>query len=226
MSDKFGDECESCMEGGSSENSNSFMGYMFSMDDTEKAELLNLIQYICLAIIPLIIMIKFLHIYMPKYNEYKGNVEVLIEVILYLVIVTILFWFINKFIMYIPTYSKVKYENINILNMILPFLFLVFTLETNLKNKIMLLANRMMTYLGFTESMTDYDNEERIETQPAIKPQQAINLNMDYSPPENTRKENIVQTPKNNSFVMEPSYQQNNVMNQEEPVAANTFTSF
>jgi hypothetical protein len=128
--------------------------------------------------------------------------------------------------MYIPTYSKVKYENINILNMILPFLFLVFTLETNLKNKIMLLANRMMTYLGFSESMTDYDNEERIETQPAIKPQQAINLNMDYSPPENTRKENIVQTPKNNSFVMEPSYQQNNMMNQEEPVAANTFTSF
>lgn len=221
-------ECDgdgvSYMEGGSTDNS--FMGYMFSMNSMEKGELLNLIQYICLAIIPLIIFIKILHIYTPKYNEYKGSVEILIEVVLYIVVLSIVFWFINKFILYIPNYSKIKYDTINLFSMILPVVFILFTLEPNLNKKILLLSNRMMSYLGFTEPMTDYENQERIDTPPALKQcQQPVNLNIDYSLPENTRKE-INNVPKNNSFGLENSYQENVPFNNEEPVAANTFTSF
>lgn len=222
-----GIECDGdgvgCMEGGSTDNS--FMGYMFSMNNMEKGELLNLIQYICLAIIPLIIFIKVLHIYTPKYNEYKGSVEILVEVILYIVILSIVFWFINKFILYIPNYSKIKYDNINLFSMILPVVFILFTLEPNLNKKVLLLSNRLMSYLGFTETMVDYENQEKIETPTALRQcQPPVNLTNDYSLPENTRKE-INNIPKNNSFGLENSYQEP-PLNNDEPVAANTFTSF
>ena len=219
-------DCEEgvCMNGGNSDNS--FIDYMFSMNNMEKGELLNMIQYICLAIIPLMLIIKFVHVYIPKYNEYKGSFEILLEVIVYLIFITIIFWFINKFILYIPTYSKIKYENINLTTILLPLLFILMTLESNLNSKIVLLSNRVMTYLGFTEPMSDYEKNERIETPTSLnKGQQHVNLNIDYVLPENTRKE-IINDNKNNSFIQENSYHDTQNMNNSEPVAANTFTSF
>lgn len=216
------EDIENEMEGGSSENS--FLSYMFSMNNNEKGQILNLIQYACLSVIPLIILIKILQIYTPKYNEYKGSVEIMFEVILYLITFIVIFWFINKFIVYIPTYSKIQYEAINFTSMLIPIIFVLFSLEQNLNNKILLLSNRIMNYLGFKETMTDYENQEKIETPPSLKPSQPMNLNIDYSLPENTRKETNHYV-KNNGLNLEHSYQENMPFN-EEPVPANSFTSF
>ena len=125
----------SCIQGGGGDVNNSFINYMFTMSDNEKDTILNIIQYTSLSIVPLIIIIKLMNVYLPKYNEHKGNIEILIEVILQLIFTIIFLWFINKFILYIPTYSKTTYENINIMNMILPIIFILFTLETNINKR-------------------------------------------------------------------------------------------
>lgn len=207
----------SCIQGGGGDVNNSFINYMFTMSDNEKDTILNIIQYTSLSIVPLIIIIKLMNVYLPKYNEHKGNIEILIEVILQLIFTIIFLWFINKFILYIPTYSKTTYENINIMNMILPIIFILFTLETNINKKVILLSNKLMLYLGFqSETMiVEKTNEEDISNY--ISDDNFQNI------PVRKLQQNTIQEPIEKKDFLS---QDNPMEISNEPVAANTFSNF
>tara|TARA_B110000858_G_scaffold182862_1_gene222683 strand:- start:223 stop:858 length:636 start_codon:yes stop_codon:yes gene_type:complete len=206
----------SCIQGGGGDVNNSFINYMFTMSDNEKDTILNIIQYTSLSIVPLIIIIKLMNVYLPKYNEHKGNIEILIEVILQLIFTIIFLWFINKFILYIPTYSKTTYENINIMNMILPIIFILFTLETNINKKVILLSNKLMLYLGFqSETMiVEKTNEEDISNY--------ISDNYQNIPDCKLQQITIQEPIEKKDFLS----QDNPMEISNEPVAANTFSNF
>tara|TARA_B110000483_G_scaffold237379_1_gene312032 strand:- start:1788 stop:2426 length:639 start_codon:yes stop_codon:yes gene_type:complete len=210
------DEISCIQDGGGGDVNNSFINYMFTMSDNEKDTILNIIQYTSLSIVPLIIIIKLMNVYLPKYNEHKGNIEILIEVILQLIFTIIFLWFINKFILYIPTYSKTTYENINIMNMILPIIFILFTLETNINKKVILLSNKLMLYLGFqSETMiVEKTNEEDISNY--------ISDNYQNIPDCKLQQITIQEPIEKKDFLS----QDNPMEISNEPVAANTFSNF
>lgn len=210
------DEISCIQDGGGGDVNNSFINYMFTMSDNEKDTILNIIQYTSLSIVPLIIIIKLMNVYLPKYNEHKGNIEILIEVILQLIFTIIFLWFINKFILYIPTYSKTTYENINIMNMILPIIFILFTLETNINKKVILLSNKLMLYLGFqSETMIlEKTNEEDISNYISDNYQNI---------PDCKLQQNTIQEPIEKKDFLS---QDNPMEISNEPVAANTFSNF
>ena len=112
------------MTGGEQIENESFVSYMTKMSDGDKSELLNIGQYILIAIIPLLLVIKLMKMFLPEYDPSKGNIELLIEVVLQLFAIFILFWFIHRFILFIPTYSKVSYSSMNLFNVIIPFIFI------------------------------------------------------------------------------------------------------
>ena len=209
----------SCIQGGGGDVNNSFINYMFTMSDNEKDTILNIIQYISLSIVPLIIIIKLMNVYLPKYNEHKGNIEILIEVILQLIFTIIFLWFINKFILYIPTYSKTTYENINIMNMILPIIFILFTLETNINKKVILLSNKLMLYLGFQSEnvIVEKTNEEE-----DISNYISDNNNFQNIPDRKLQQITIQEPIEKKDFLS----QDNPMEISNEPVAANTFSNF
>jgi hypothetical protein len=209
----------SCIQGGGGDVNNSFINYMFTMSDNEKDTILNIIQYTSLSIVPLIIIIKLMNVYLPKYNEHKGNIEILIEVILQLIFTIIFLWFINKFILYIPTYSKTTYENINIMNMILPIIFILFTLETNINKKVILLSNKLMLYLGFQSEnvIVEKTNEEE-----DISNYISDNNNFQNIPDRKLQQITIQEPIEKKDFLS----QDNPMEISNEPVAANTFSNF
>lgn len=209
----------SCIQGGGGDVNNSFINYMFTMSDNEKDTILNIIQYTSLSIVPLIIIIKLMNVYLPKYNEHKGNIEILIEVILQLIFTIIFLWFINKFILYIPTYSKTTYENINIMNMILPIIFILFTLETNINKKVILLSNKLMLYLGFQSEnvIVEKTNEEE-----DISNYISNNNNFQNIPDRKLQQITIQEPIEKKDFLS----QDNPMEISNEPVAANTFSNF
>jgi len=209
----------SCIQGGGGDVNNSFINYMFTMSDNEKDTILNIIQYTSLSIVPLIIIIKLMNVYLPKYNEHKGNIEILIEVILQLIFTIIFLWFINKFILYIPTYSKTTYEIINIMNMILPIIFILFTLETNINKKVILLSNKLMLYLGFQSEnvIVEKTNEEE-----DISNYISDNNNFQNIPDRKLQQITIQEPIEKKDFLS----QDNPMEISNEPVAANTFSNF
>ena len=181
---------ELLMMGGEKVESDSFLSYMTSMSDGDKSELLNIGQYILISIIPLLLVIKLMRMFLPEYDSSKGNIEILVEVVVQLFVIFILFWFIHRFILFIPTYSKISYSSMNLFNVIIPFVFLLFTLETNISKKSNLLLNRVLLYLGVQKEM--YTEENDTDEPKHVAPP-ALHLSkptaMDVPHPQNTKQE-------------------------------------
>ena len=143
---------------GGSDNNKSFIDYITSFSATEKAQVMNLVQYCGIAVLPLLAVLKFMKIYMPISNPLKPTSELVFEVIVQLLVILVSFFFIHKLVLYFPTYSEVKYENFSLLSGMLPLLFLMFTLDTKISEKLNVLFDRLLSMVGLIKE--PFDKEE------------------------------------------------------------------
>ena len=121
----------------------SFFKHVFSFDDDDKGELMNIVQYALLALIPVIILNKTMQKYVPEADEEKGSVEVSAEIIFQVVFMFLGIYIINKMITYVPTYGGVKYPDFSVTTIILAALMIVLSLQTKLGEKVSILVGRL-----------------------------------------------------------------------------------
>lgn len=119
-----------------------FFTHMFSYDDDTKHTIMNLIQYMLSAIIPVVIILKVVKEYVPEDDENKGSFEIAIEVVMQLGFLFLSIWFIDRLIRYFPTFSKMPYGKCNELSFVIPLLFIMITMQTKLGAKINILVER------------------------------------------------------------------------------------
>jgi hypothetical protein len=122
----------------------SFFNYVFNFDSDNKAILLNMFQYIIIALIPVVLVLKFVKEYIPEDDDKKDNLELIMEILLQLGVLFIAIFFIDKITRYFPTYSKVPYSKFNEVSFIIPTLLLMFTMQTKLGAKINIIYNRVL----------------------------------------------------------------------------------
>lgn len=123
-----------------------FFKHVFNFDDDSKHDMLNIIQYSILAIIPIVILNKLMQGYIPETDENKGNIELSVEVIIQVLLIFIGLLFTHRLITYIPTYSGSPYAELHITNIVLAVLIIVLSLQTKLGDKVNVLVDRLMTY--------------------------------------------------------------------------------
>ena len=148
--------------------STSFFSYMISLNPNEKNDLLNMIQYVILAIIPIILILKLMKKYIPPDNDKKASIEILIEVVVQLIVIFAAFWFIHKLIMFIPTYSKSPYPHFNIIQVIIPIIFILFSMNSTISEKANTLLNRAMILVGLSKE--NYEDEQTPNPKVAVIP--------------------------------------------------------
>lgn len=78
---------------------------------------------------------------MPPENSKKASVEILIEVVLQFALIFLVFWFVHKLILFIPTYSGSPYPKISIIQMVIPVIFLLVSMKTSLSEKLSILLD-------------------------------------------------------------------------------------
>jgi hypothetical protein len=122
----------------------SFFKHVFNFDDDSKAELLNILQYALLAIIPVILLNKSMSKYVPEADEKKGSLEIAAEIIIQVIVIFIGLLVIHRIITYIPTYSAVKYPDFHIVYIILAVLMITMSLQTKLGEKVNVLIERIV----------------------------------------------------------------------------------
>jgi hypothetical protein len=127
----------------SSNDSTSFFKHVFNFDDDSKSEILNILQYAILAIIPVVILNKTMQKYVPESDDKKGSLEITAEVIVQVVVIFIGLLIIHRIITYIPTYSNVKYPEFHMLYIILSVLMILMSLQTKLGEKVSILVDRI-----------------------------------------------------------------------------------
>jgi len=149
-------------QSGGDNNDKSFVSYITSFSATEKAQLMNIVQYCGISVIPLLAVLKIMKIYMPVNNPLKPTSELVFEVLLQLIVILVAFFFIHKLVLYFPTYSQVNYENFSLLSGMLPLLFLMFTLDTKISEKLNVLFDRLLGMIGIIkEPMEDEEDAKK-----------------------------------------------------------------
>lgn len=126
-----------------SDDSKSFFKHVFNFDDDSKADILNIIQYSLIAIIPVVGLNKTMQKYVPEADEQKGSLEILAEIIIQVIGMFIGLLTIHRIITFIPTYSSTKYPEFSIIFIILAVLMITMSLQTKLGEKVGILVERI-----------------------------------------------------------------------------------
>lgn len=165
-------ELDGGYEGGnissSATNTMSFVNYITTITSKEKSQLLNMFQYGGISVIPLLILLKLLKMYMPEQDPFKPSTDILLEVIMQLLIILVALFLVHKMIMYFPTYSKVDYDQISMLSIVLPIFFIMFTLDTKISEKLNILLERGLKALGIVKEPMVAEKEQQPKTQTTV----------------------------------------------------------
>lgn len=169
---------------GSSKETLGFFKYVFDFSDDSKNCMLNMLQYTILSLIPLILVLKVTKAYVPEIDEEKGSLEILAESLFQIIFIVLSFWFINRMIFYIPTYSGSAYKDFNETTFILGFIFILLTLQTKLGDKIRILSERVgELWSGDASAKKDDKSNVKVKQPLSHQPSQADYLGMQGMPP-------------------------------------------
>lgn len=127
----------------SSDESKSFFKHVFNFDDDSKSEILNILQYSVIAIIPVVILNKTMQQYVPEADNNKNSLELSAEVLVQIIVMFIGLLLIHRIITFIPTYSGAKYPDFHIVYIILAVLMIIMSLQTKLGEKVSILVDRI-----------------------------------------------------------------------------------
>jgi len=148
-----------------------FFKHVFNFDDDSKAEMLNVVQYSLIAIVPIIILNKAMQKFVPEADEEKGSFELLAEVIIQIVVMFIGIFYINRIITYVPTYSGTKYPEFSTIFIILAVLVITLSLQTKMGEKVSILVDRV---IDLWEGKSGDDKKKKGKGKGSVKVSQPI----------------------------------------------------
>ena len=125
-------------------NDNTFLNHIFSTSEESKAEILNVVQYAVMGVLPVVGLNKTIQKFIPEADVEKSSLEVLAEIFIQIVVMFVGVVIIHRLITYFPTYSGYKYEAFNLTTVILAFLVIVLSLQTKLGIKVNILVDRVL----------------------------------------------------------------------------------
>ena len=153
-----------------------FFKHVFNFNEESKAEMLNIIQYAALAMIPVIILNKMMQKFVPEADEDKGSFELTAEVLAQVIVMFLVMLLIHRIITYVPTYSGEKYADFSVTNIILAMLVIVLSLQTKLGEKVSILVDRLQElWDGTSDKKKKKGNGNVKVSQPIAQGQQTMN---------------------------------------------------
>ena len=125
-------------------NKPTFFSHIFSTTEEGKAEIMNVVQYALLGVIPIVVLNKLIQRFIPDADIEKSSIELFVEIILQLVVMFVGVISIHRMITYVPTYSEFKYETLSLTNVLLAFMILILSIQTKLGIKVNIMYDRLM----------------------------------------------------------------------------------
>jgi hypothetical protein len=125
----------------------SFLKHVFDVDDESQKEMMNIVQYSLIALIPVLLLNKSVQLLFPEADESKNNIELLMEIAGQTVVMFLGMLFIHRLVTYVPTYSKVDYTPIKVTNVVIAFLTIVLSIQSRIGEKANILYDRVVSYL-------------------------------------------------------------------------------
>jgi len=136
-----------------------FLNHVFSQTEEGKAEILNVVQYSLMGVVPVLMLNKLIQRFIPEADPDKSTLELLAEIFIQIIVMFCGIIVIHRIITYFPTYSGFKYESLALTNVILAFLIIVLSIQTKLGIKVNILFDRANDMWNGTSS----DSKENVK---------------------------------------------------------------
>jgi hypothetical protein len=170
---------DSSLEGGDKKN---FFKHVFNFDDRGKADMLNIIQYSVIGIIPIVVLNKLMQKYVPEADDQKGSIELLAEVVIQVVFMFLGILITHRIVTFVPTYSEEKYPEFSVIYIILAVLLITLSLQTKLGEKVSILSDRVFElWEGKPAEKAGNKKKARASTTDGVKVSQPISQNSYYT---------------------------------------------
>ena len=156
-----------------------FLSHVFLTTEEGQAELLNVIQYSLMGVVPVVALNKAIQRFIPEADPEKSSLELLAEIFIQLTIMFCGVVIIHRIITYFPTYSGFKYESLNATNVVLAFLIIVLSIQTKLGIKVSIMFDRVVELWSgpsSNERKGAVKQGVRVTREPTHSPSQADHL--------------------------------------------------
>ena len=120
-----------------------FINHVFNFDNDTKCEVLNVSQYLLLAIIPMGFYNYMVDSVIPEVDESKSNLEILFEITGQLTLILAGMFLIHRLVTFVPTYSGRAMGDMNLFSIILLLLVLSYESHTKVGEKTKILMTRV-----------------------------------------------------------------------------------
>lgn len=127
----------------SEDSGRSFFKYVFNFDDDSKYEMMNIVQYTLIALIPVVSLNKAIQKFVPEADEEKSSLELFAEILIQILTMFLGLLFIHRIVTFVPTYSGVRYPDFSIIFIVLAVLMITLSLQTKLGEKVSILVDRL-----------------------------------------------------------------------------------
>ena len=143
------------------EEPKTFTSHVLNFDDATKSQLLNLSQYVTLAILPVVALNKGIQSVIPVADEQKGTFEIVLELVGQVVVLFIGMFFIHRLVTFVPSYSGIPYPDVNMFTPVLTFLVIVLSIQSKVGDKANILYNRLLDVLGYGDTTEKHQEDKK-----------------------------------------------------------------
>jgi len=149
---------------------NTIFNKIFTFNDDLKTELLNLTQYIILAIVPSVIYSNYVNKFVPVPDINKSSLEILFELLIQILVTFYGFFIIKHVIVNIPTISGKDYPTFTFFTGVIPMIFTTTANHTSFSEKVNILITRF-------QDLWDGETKTNDKQKSSIKVSQPISQN-------------------------------------------------
>lgn len=130
-----------------------FFTYVFKLSRFKQEDLMNIVQYTLLSIVPVILFVYFTKKYFPSLEENDSSLYMFTITVIELIFMIIGIFFIDRIINYIPTYSGKYYETINLTTIVIIFVLFMLITETGFKKRTLVLLERFDKFFFIDDAL-------------------------------------------------------------------------
>jgi hypothetical protein len=130
-----------------------FFTYVFKLSRFKQEDLMNIVQYTLLSIVPVILFVYFTKKYFPSLEENDSSLYIFTITVIELIFMIIGIFFIDRIINYIPTYSGKYYETINLTTIVIIFVLFMLITETGFKKRTLVMLERFDKFFFIDDAL-------------------------------------------------------------------------
>lgn len=148
----------------------SFLNHVFKFDDETKSTLMNNLQYLVIALVPISLLNGLVDSVIPELDDTKNNFELLVEVVGHIFVLFTIVILVNRIATFVSTYSGRAHEEINLTTILMVVVLLSMQNKNKIGDKINLLLKRLKElWEGKKEEPKQEAKQQQQQQQPTIQ---------------------------------------------------------